>query len=396
MANPSALRRICGQLVVGGFEGTAPTDSFVRALIAGERGGAVLFARNVTQDPMQCAELTRLIAANSSLELPPLIAIDQEGGRVQRLKEPILQLPPMRAFGDAGDAGLVQDAAEALGRQLAALGVTMDFAPVMDLDTCAENPIIGDRSFGQDSGLVERLGRAACHGLRAGGVLSCAKHFPGHGDTTKDSHLDLPVVLLARDAVVHQHARPFLAPPVAHDAIMTAHVVYTALDPHLPATLSRAVLELARPRAGSEAPVQVRTGARPRSRLGQAPVQVGQAPPFDGCIVSDDLEMKAIADRWSIEESAVRAIEAGCDALLICRSEELQERAVEGLARRASEDRAFEERVHDANARFVAMRRRAPPRPVKTRAAFDEASTGARAIEPRIAAMATATRARTR
>jgi beta-N-acetylhexosaminidase len=361
MANPSAWKRLCGQLVVGGFEGTTLPPSFVQALVAGERGGAVLFARNLTGDPIQCAELAGVIAANSALELPPLIAIDQEGGRVQRLRAPILQLPPMRTLGLTRDAGLVRDAAEALGHQLAALGITMNFAPVMDLDTCAENPIIGDRSFGRDGAIVEELGRAVAEGLRAASVLSCAKHFPGHGDTTKDSHLDLPVVTLERDEVVRVHAGPFLRAPVVHDAIMTAHVVYTALDRDLPATLSRAVLALAR----------------------------GGASAWGGCIISDDLEMKAIADRYPIEESAVRAIEAGCDALLICRSEELQERAVLGLARRAAEDRAFEARVHDAHSRFLAMRRRVPPKPVKTRAAFDDASAGARTMEPRLAAVAT-------
>jgi beta-N-acetylhexosaminidase len=265
----------------------------------------------------------------------------------------------MRAFGRVDDARLVEAAAEALARQLAALGITMDFAPVLDVDTRAENPIIGDRSFGADAARVEELGRAFASGLAAGGVLSCAKHFPGHGDTTKDSHLDLPIVTLDREQIMNVHACPFVHPPQKHDAIMTAHVVYPALDPDRPATLSRSILALARGEAGA---------------------------PYEGCIVSDDLEMKAIADRWPIEESAVRAIDAGCDALLICRSEALQERAVEALARRASEDSAFEARVRDAHARFVAMRRRVPPRPVKTRRELDDASAAARAIEPRIAA----------
>jgi beta-N-acetylhexosaminidase len=362
MGTASSLRRLCGQLVVGGFEGTDLPPTFARALAAGERGGAVLFARNLTPDPMQCAELARAIAEKSPPHLPPLVAIDQEGGRVQRLRAPVLQLPPMRAFGKIDDPDeavrVVTDSAEALARQLAALGITMDFAPVLDLDTCAENPIIGDRSFGADCGLVERLGRAFAQGLAAAGVLSCAKHFPGHGDTTKDSHVDLPVVTLDWDRIVNEHARPFLRAP-AHDAIMTAHVMYPALDPDRPATLSRAILQLA------------------RSWLGLR---------YEGCIVSDDLEMKAVADRWPIEESSVAAIDAGCDVLLVCRSEELQERVVNALATRASEDAAFEARVQDAHARFVAMRRRVTPKPVATRALFDEASTAARAMEPRIRA----------
>ncbi len=320
----------------------------------------MLFARNLTQDPMQCAELARAVADKAPPHLPPLVAIDQEGGRVQRLKAPVLQLPPMRAFGHVDHAPLAEAAAEALGRQLAALGITMDFAPVFDLDTCAENPIIGDRSFGADPSLVEELGRAFARGLGAGGVLSCGKHFPGHGDTTKDSHLELPVVSLPWDTVVQEHARPFLRPPHAHDAIMTAHVMYPALDPAVPATLSRPILELA------------------RSWLGFR---------FEGCIVSDDLEMKAVADRWPIEQTAVMAIDAGCDVLLVCRSEELQERAATALAERAATDRAFEARVQEAHGRFVAMRRRVPPKPVATRSEFDAASAKARAVEPRISAL---------
>jgi beta-N-acetylhexosaminidase len=319
----------------------------------------VLFARNLTQDPMQCIALSRAIAEKAPAHLPPLVAVDQEGGRVQRLRAPVLQLPPMRSLGDVELAELVTSAAEGLGRQLAALGFTMDFAPVLDLDTRAENPIIGDRSFGADCSVVEALGRAFSTGLKLAGVLSCGKHFPGHGDTTKDSHLELPVVPLSWDTLVNEHARPFLRPPHAHDAIMTAHVMYPALDAERPATLSPAILALA------------------RSWLGFR---------YEGCIVSDDLEMKAVADRWPIEESAVAAIGAGCDALLVCRSEELQERAVTALAERASRDAAFEARVQDTHARFVAMRRRAPPKPVTSRADFDAASEAARAAEPKIAA----------
>jgi len=360
------LARLCGQLVVGGFEGTAPPETFVRALIAGERGGAVIFGRNLTGDPMQCAELAGVIGANSSLELPPLVAIDQEGGRVARLKGPVLELPPMAAFGRgaAPHAGarreataLAYEAANALGAQLAALGITMNFAPVLDVNTRADNPVIGDRAFAEDAVLVAELGGAWAAGLRDGGVLACGKHFPGHGSTAKDSHVDLPVADRASPGELDLDLYPFRAIGSNIAAFMTAHVLYPSLDAVFPATLSRRALSLAREYLGHE-----------------------------GCIVSDDLEMKAVADRWSIEESAVRAIEAGCDALLVCRSEELQERAVAALAERASADGAFRSRVEEAHARFVAMRRGAPPRPVKTRPEFDAASARARAVAPRIAA----------
>jgi len=353
MADGSATRRLCGQLVIGGFDGTDLPPSFTRALAAGERGGAILFARNLTGDPMQCAELSRAIAGATPSDLPPLVSIDQEGGRVARLKAPVLPLPPMRAFGDLGDVDLAYGAAKALATQLAALGITMTFAPVLDVNTRADNPVIGDRAFGQDAEVVSRFGLAWTAGLGDGGVLACGKHFPGHGDAAKDSHFDLPVIALDEETLTRVHLRPFARCANA-PAFMTAHVIYPAFDPELPATLSR--VTLARLRAISE-----------------------------GCVISDDLEMKAIADRWSIEGSAVRAIDAGCDALLVCKSEELQARAVDALAKRASEDGSFEARCREAHHRFVAMKRRVPPRPVATRAALDDASAMAREVAVKIA-----------
>jgi beta-N-acetylhexosaminidase len=354
----NAMRGLCGQLVIGGFEGTALPRSFARALAAGERGGAILFARNLTQDPMQCAELSRAIAEAAGA-CPPLISIDQEGGRVARLKAPVLELPPMRWFGDLGGPAraLATQAATALARQLAALGITMSFAPVLDVNTCAENPVIGDRAFGEDPEIVSELGVAWMRGLHAGGVLACGKHFPGHGGASKDSHLDLPVIALDERTLATVHELPFLRAAGAAQvapAFMTAHAVYPALDPEWPATLSREVL----------------------ARLRRA---------FDGCIVSDDLEMKAIADRWSIEDSAVLAIEAGCDALLVCKSEELQDRAIDALANRAAAIPMFAARVREAHARCIAMRQRMPPKPVRTRAEFDAASDMAREVAATLA-----------
>ncbi len=188
--------------------------------------------------------------------------------------------------------------------------------------------------------------------------MACGKHFPGHGDTAKDSHLDLPVVVRALPGDHEEDLYPVRRVGPSISAFMTAHVLYPSLDPGVPATLSRKALSLA------------------REHLGRT-----------GCIVSDDLEMKAVADRWSIEESAVRAIEAGCDALLVCRSEELQERAAVALAQRAHGDSAFRARVQEAHTRFVAMRREVIPQPVRTRAEFEAASADARAIEPRLASL---------
>jgi beta-N-acetylhexosaminidase len=324
----------CGELVIGGFPGTSLPDGFGRALRDGRRGGVILFKPNVEGGPAQVAALARSIHATSHA-LPPIVSVDQEGGRVARLKAPLLEVPPMRTVGSWGDEALAERISRAVGAELAALGFTADYAPVLDVDTRPENPIIGDRAFGHDADTCARFGAAWTRGLQAAGLLACGKHFPGHGDTTKDSHVDLPVVDLPRERLERVELAPFRAAVQSGLAmIMTAHVVYPALDA-LPATLSPA------------------SATDLRGTLG-----------FDGVLISDDLEMRAIGARWSIEDAAVLAIAAGCDALLVCWSEPLQERAVEALEREAERSEAFRARCQQAHARVVAARRRIRARPL--------------------------------
>jgi beta-N-acetylhexosaminidase len=324
------LSKVCGQILIGGFYGTELPASYANALRAGERGGAVLFKRNLTEDLASVARLNAAIAEASAPELPPLVAVDQEGGRVARLPSPVIALPPMRSLGTHGNVDLIRRAARALAGQLSALGFTMNFAPVLDVNTCENNPIIGDRAFGTDPRVVIRAAVAYIRGLQDGGVLACGKHFPGHGDTSKDSHLELPVVTLDRARLEQVELLPFRAAAGAGvAAFMTAHVVYEALDKGAPATMSRAVC-----------------GSLLRAELG-----------FEGMLVSDDLEMKAVSARYSIEEAAVEAVWAGCDALLICSDEALQGRAHEALVKRAEKEPRFKERCVEAAERGVRVRR---------------------------------------
>jgi len=309
----------------------------MRGLLAsGERGGVILFRRNLDGRLPQVTELTRAVREACAPDLPPLIGVDQEGGRVVRLLAPVLRLPPMRIIGAHGSARLAHEAARALGRELEALGFNMDFAPVFDVDTCAENPIIGDRSFSSDATVVASMASAFARGLQDSCVMACGKHFPGHGDTTTDSHLDLPIVTQPKERLLAVELAPFRGlRSVNCAALMTAHVVYTSLDPDRPATLSaRIATDLLRGELG-----------------------------YDGVLISDDLEMKAIADRYPIEQAAVLAVEAGCDALLICSSLELQRRAHEALVREAEQRPAFRARVGEAARRFLAARRARPPAP---------------------------------
>jgi beta-N-acetylhexosaminidase len=329
-----------GQLVVGGFHGPSLPAAFTRALSERRRGGAILFKRNVEGGPAQVTALARAI--HTAAGEVTFVAVDQEGGRVARLGAPLLEVPSMRTVASWGDTALAERIARAVGAELAALGFTINFAPVLDVHTRADNPAIGDRAFSDDPDTCARFGVAWIRGLQSAGLLACGKHFPGHGDTAKDSHVDLPAVDRPRDHLERVELAPFRAAAAAGvGSMMTAHVVYSAIDPRLPATFSPAVCTDLRAHVG-----------------------------FVGVLFSDDLEMRAIAARWSIEDAAVQAIAAGCDALLVCSSDDEQERAVQALLREADVSPAFRARCEQACARMRGARARyAARRPLDDEAA---------------------------
>ncbi len=348
------LQRLCGQIIVGGFEGPELSPRFEQALREGRRGGAILFKRNLPDFDV-VARICGAIGAAAPREMPPFIGVDQEGGRVTRLPKPFLTLPPMRLLGEIGDLGLIRRAARAVATELAAVGFNLNFAPVLDVDSNPDNPIIGDRSFGRDPRTVMRAGVAFMQGLQDKNVLARGKHFPGHGDTSVDSHLDLPIITHDRARLEAVELPTFRAASGAGIAtLMTAHLVVEALDPGVPATLSRAIC-----------------ASLLRAEIG-----------FEGVLFSDDLEMAAIAARYPIEEAAVEAVWAGCDALLICKSEDLQDRALEALVKKCEADTRFRDRCAEAVGRCLRVRRLAPPRPIEDRAALREivGSASSRAI----------------
>ena len=288
---PSSVRREIGQLLIGSLPGTTVTPEMRALSREFQLGGITLFTRNI-EAPEQVAELSCDLQALSA-ELPLWVAVDQEGGRVARLHAPFTAWPPMATLGRAGDEQLAYRFASALAAELKAVGVTLDYAPVLDIHTNPANPIIGDRALGEDAETVARLGAAVVRGLQAHGVAACGKHFPGHGDTSVDSHLALPIVEHPPDRIRRVESVPFRE-AIRNDVafIMTAHLLVPALDEQNPATLSRTIVqELLREELG-----------------------------FSGVILSDDLEMKAITATISVPDAAVQAVAAGCDGVLVCRA----------------------------------------------------------------------------
>jgi beta-N-acetylhexosaminidase len=223
------------------------------------------------------------------------------------------------AFPD--DVAIAEQVGRAIGEELAALGFDIDFAPVLDVHTNPANPIIGDRAFGSEPEAVARRALAFARGLDAAGVLACGKHFPGHGDTLSDSHLELPRIDHGWDRLEQVELLPFRRAAAAGlPMIMTAHVVFAAIDAARPATLSPAVV----------------TGVL-RNQLG-----------YRGVIVSDDLDMRAIAGHMGADVAAVAAVRAGCDVLLLCNSEDNQAAAEAALIRSAEHDAELRQRIGEA------------------------------------------------
>ncbi|MBI2834061.1 MAG: beta-N-acetylhexosaminidase [Acidobacteria bacterium] len=317
------LHRHIGQLMIAGFDGQSVPIEL--AALAGEfdLAGVILFARNIDR-PEQVADLAREVQSLAS-DLPLWVSVDQEGGRVARLRAPFTEWPPMATLGRSGDEQLTRRFARALAAELDAVGITLDYAPVLDVHSNLRNPVIGDRALSDDPHTVAKLGRIIIETLQENGIAACGKHFPGHGDTSVDSHHELPIVEHPPERLRDVELVPFRAAVEAGVAsIMTAHVLIPSLDDQAPATLSRRVV-----------------GDVLRGELG-----------YNGLILSDDLDMRAIADRFAAPEAAVRAIAAGCDTVLVCGAAyQTQAQVLERLIHALERDELPPRRVEDAMSR---------------------------------------------
>jgi beta-N-acetylhexosaminidase len=315
----TTLSEQVGSLLTIGYEGDdAPVCD---ALAKGRAGGVVLFTRNIHSKD-QIKALTRRLRDAAGRNIP--IGIDQEGGRVARLANAGLAAGPSARTIASGPPEDAYQWGLHTGGYLVELGINLNFAPVLDVDTNPKNPVIGDRSYGTTPEQVVRYAREAIRGLQQAGVVACGKHFPGHGDTHLDSHHDLPVVHHNLERLRQIELKPFADLLPNLKTIMTAHVVYPALDPNHPATLSKKII----------------TGLL-RQQMG-----------YQGVIISDDLEMAAVAKTLTPSKRAVKAIRAGADMLLICRSQSVWESAFEGLLREAENDNILALSVAESAARI--------------------------------------------
>lgn len=324
------FRRRVGQLAIVGFTGQSVPAELRGMAREFDLGGVIYFARNVAE-PAQVRELSRECAALAQ-DWPLWISVDQEGGRVARLRRPFTEWPPMMALGRCGDEQMTARFARALAEELRAVGINLDYTPVLDVHTNPKNPVIGDRALSDRPEEVARLGGVLIRTLQGAGVAACGKHFPGHGDTSTDSHFELPVVDQSPERLRTVELAPFRAAVEADVAtIMTGHVLVPALDEARPATLSPVIVD----------------------------DLLKKAMGYRGVVISDDLGMKAISESTGLGEAMVQSLAAGCDAVLLCnQSPDEQVAVLEAVIRAVEARRVPASRVEDALARIEQVKHR--------------------------------------
>lgn len=303
MSNLSRMKQKIGQRIIVGFHGETLPKELMHLDEEWGLGGVILFKRNLTS-PEQIFDLNESIM-HLGRGIPPFIGIDQEGGRVSRLPEPFTIFPDMVCVGHQGTVSMAYEVGAIVGRELSVSGFNLNFAPVLDLNTNPNNPIIGDRALSHDPQVVSTLGRSLIQGLQDNQVVACGKHFPGHGNTDADSHLGRVECRLSREEILNQELFPYrsLVDDEVLNMVMLSHVHYPHIDKDYPASLSSEVIQ------------------------GLLRTEIG----FRGVCISDDLEMKAITNHYSIEEMTHLAFDAGLDIYLMCHTLDQQVEVLETL-----------------------------------------------------------------
>ncbi|PIR18026.1 MAG: beta-N-acetylhexosaminidase [Deltaproteobacteria bacterium CG11_big_fil_rev_8_21_14_0_20_49_13] len=314
------IREKTGSLFVVGFDGVKMPDELEALIKERHIGGVIIFKRNV-RSRSQIKELLSSIRECAG-KRPFIISVDHEGGRVFRLPEPFTNVGPMadvKAPVDAYHIGTL------MAGELKDVGFNVNFAPVLDINTNIKNPVIGDRAFSNDPRVVAKLGSELIRGLQENGVVACGKHFPGHGDTSLDSHFDFPTLPHTLGRLEAIELVPFKAAIGAGlRSIMTAHVVYEGIDKEYPATLSPTIINKLL-----------------RHELG-----------YKGVVFSDDLQMSAIAKKWPLPEACIKTLQAGCDICLICNDPSAQKTAVEDVIKAVETGRLHESVITHAYRRL--------------------------------------------
>ncbi|MDQ0058618.1 beta-N-acetylhexosaminidase [Paenibacillus harenae] len=323
------LEEKIGQMVIIGLEGTRADKDAINMINKNKIGGFILYKDNMNNADQIVSLLNALKSKNETNKVPLWLSVDQEGGKVNRLPKAFVAMPTAKSMGAADNENYTQAVGQATGLALKSLGFNMDFAPVLDINSNPDNPVIGNRSFGSDADTVIRHGIETMEGLRSSDIAAVVKHFPGHGDTSVDSHLELPVIGKSLSELKKFELLPFKeAIAQDADAVMVAHLLIPSLDDANPASLSKRIItDLLRDELG-----------------------------YDGVVMTDDMTMGGIVNHNDIGEAAVRSVLAGTDIVLVGHDNVKQIKVLNALKASAAEGDLTEEMINAHVHRILALK----------------------------------------
>lgn len=313
-----SLKEKIGQLLIVGFEGQSINEEISSFIKDYKVGGVIFFDRNIADAEQTFKLVNDIKEKNQNNKIPLFVSIDEEGGRVSRVPDEFQKLPSAKIIGNIDNDEVSLEYGKIIGESLNSLGFNLDYAPVLDINSNPDNPVIGDRAFGDTEEIVSRNGIDFSKGLKEKNIIPVAKHFPGHGDTKVDSHVNLPIIYKTREQLEELELMPFRkAIKEEIGGVMVAHILFDQIDKKYPATMSKSIMtDILR-----------------------------EDLSFDGVVFSDDMTMGAIIENYSIEEASVKFLEAGGDILLICHGKENPKLIFDSIEKAVRENVITEEEI---------------------------------------------------
>jgi beta-N-acetylhexosaminidase len=324
------LKEKVGQMIIGGVDGSSGDKNAERMIRTDKVGGIIFYANNLPDKKTAVAFGNRLKSWNADNAIPMFLSVDQEGGRISRLPD-LEKIPTAAHIGKTNNEAYAAAIGGLLGEEVRSFGYNMDFAPVLDINSNPDNPVIGDRSFGPQADVVTKMAIPVMKGIQSAGVIPVVKHFPGHGDTSTDSHLELPVIQKGPDQLQKLEWIPFTAAiRQGADAVMVAHILFPELDSVNPASMSKEII----------------TGF------------LRDSLHFKGVVMTDDLTMKAITAHFDIGQAAVASITAGSDIVMVAHEYKQVSKVINAIVKNVNNGTLTERRIDESVTRILTLKQK--------------------------------------
>ncbi|AAO36651.1 beta-N-acetylhexosaminidase [Clostridium tetani] len=327
--NSMSLDEKIGQLLIVGFDGYEANKNIESLIKKNYVGGVILFGNNIRSAEQTMKLTNSLKSINSKNKIPLFISVDEEGGRVSRMPKELEKLPSNKIIGEINNSNLSYNIGKIISKELTCLGFNMNFAPILDINSNLQNPVIGDRSFGNNPNLVTRLGIKTMEGLREGNIIPVIKHFPGHGDTSVDSHVGLPLINHDMKRLKEFELIPFKeAINNNADVVMISHILLPKIDSSYPATMSKIIIKDV-----------LRNDLK-----------------FNGVVITDDMTMSAITKNFDISNAAIKSINAGTDIILICHGYDNEIYVINSIKEAVENNIITEDKINESVYRILKLK----------------------------------------